>query len=52
MVGELNRILGWEVPCKPNVVLLGILEGIGGSRANKSFLVTVQVVAKRDIAAR
>lgn len=48
---ELTEVLGWGVPLDPTHVLPGITEGLDGTRAEKLFLNTALVVAKRDIAA-
>lgn len=47
---ELSEVLGWEVLSNPVHVLLGVTEGLDGSRAEKHFLNTALMVAKRDIA--
>lgn len=51
VVGEITEVLGWEVPLAPLNILLGVTDGLDGSRADKLFLNTALTVAKRDIAA-
>lgn len=45
---ELTHTLCWQVPHDPMRMLLGVFDGLDGSRADKLFLGTALAVAKRD----
>ena len=47
---ELTQVLGTEISLAPTVVLLGLLEGVGRGRKERSFIGVATMVAKRDTA--
>lgn len=46
----LAEVLGWELPCDPKLVLLHVLEGVGGNIYKRHLLLLGLTLAKRDIA--
>lgn len=46
----LSEVLGWDLPCSPRLVLLHILEGIGGNVYKRHLMLLGFTLAKRDIA--
>lgn len=46
----LSGVLGWDLPCSPRLILLHIMEGIGGNVYKRHLMLLGFTLAKRDIA--